>query len=67
MFPVVSPSRSISSTNEDETVDSSFALGELAQLTVNNDAENSYDVSSRPNFFPARLFHAYSPVFEFRV
>jgi hypothetical protein len=40
----VSPGRGISSSNEDEGVDSAFALGELAQLTVNNDVENSYDV-----------------------
>lgn len=40
----VTPGRGIASSNEDEGVDSAFALGELAQLTVNNDVENSYDV-----------------------
>lgn len=45
MFQVVTPGRGITSSNEDEGVDSTFALGELAQLTVNNDVENSYDVS----------------------
>lgn len=37
---------SIAASNEEEGVDSAFALGELAQLTVNNDVENSYDVST---------------------
>lgn len=36
----------MTSNSEEEIVDTSFALGELAQLTVNNDVENSYDVSS---------------------
>lgn len=45
MFPVGTTGRSLSTNNEDEAVDSTFALGELAQLTVNNDVENSYDVS----------------------
>jgi len=40
----VTPGRGIAPSNEDENVDSAFALGELAQLTVNNDVENSYDV-----------------------
>ncbi|CAH1985182.1 unnamed protein product [Acanthoscelides obtectus] len=31
---------------EDDNVDSSLGLGELAQLTVNNDAENTYEVAS---------------------
>lgn len=44
MFQVVS-SMSIAASSEDEGGDSAFALGELAQLTVNNDVENSYDVS----------------------
>lgn len=45
MFPVGTAGRSLSTNNEDDSVDSAFALGELAQLTVNNDVENSYDVS----------------------
>nr|CAI5854598.1 unnamed protein product [Callosobruchus analis] len=31
---------------DDDNVDSSLGLGELAQLTVNNDAENTYEVAS---------------------
>lgn len=31
---------------DEEGLDSSLGLGELAQLTVNNDAEVAYDVSS---------------------
>jgi len=30
---------------DDEGLDSSLGLGELAQLTVNNEAEAAYDVS----------------------
>ena len=30
----------------DEALDSELGLGELAQLTVNNEAESTYDVSS---------------------
>ncbi|XP_065225821.1 striatin-3 isoform X2 [Planococcus citri] len=45
MFQVVS-SMSIAASNEDEGGDSAFALGELAQLTVNNDVENSYEMSA---------------------
>jgi hypothetical protein len=32
---------------DDEGLDSSLGLGELAQLTVNNEAEAAYDVSLR--------------------
>ncbi|XP_022905740.1 striatin isoform X2 [Onthophagus taurus] len=32
--------------NEEETLDASLGLGELAQLTVNNDAESTYDIAS---------------------
>ncbi|XP_049826044.1 striatin-3 isoform X2 [Aethina tumida] len=32
--------------NDDENMDSSLGLGELAQLTVNNDAETTYDIAS---------------------
>jgi hypothetical protein len=33
---------------DDEGLDSSLGLGELAQLTVNNEAEAAYDVSLWP-------------------
>lgn len=36
-------------SSDDEGVDGHLGLGELAQLTVNNEAEVSYDVSSSAN------------------
>ena len=51
----VSPGKGITPSNEDEGVDSAFALGELAQLTVNNDVENSYDVRSVSTDLLARV------------
>lgn len=36
---------------DEENMDTSLGLGELAQLTVNNDAESSYDVSSTKDSF----------------
>ncbi|XP_018572734.1 striatin-3 [Anoplophora glabripennis] len=37
--------------NDEENVDSTLGLGELAQLTVNNDAENTYDIASSKEAF----------------
>ncbi|XP_057670589.1 striatin-3 isoform X2 [Diorhabda carinulata] len=37
--------------NDEENVDSSLGLGELAQLTVNNDAESTYDIDSSKEAF----------------
>ncbi|CAH0561078.1 unnamed protein product [Brassicogethes aeneus] len=37
--------------NDDENIDSSLGLGELAQLTVNNDAETTYDIASSKEAF----------------
>lgn len=37
--------------NEDDQIDSSLGLGELAQLTVSNDAENTYDISTSKEAF----------------
>jgi striatin 1/3/4 len=37
--------------SDDEGVDGHLGLGELAQLTVNNEAEVSYDVSVAPIFY----------------
>lgn len=37
--------------NDDENIDSGLGLGELAQLTVNNDAETSYDIASNKEAF----------------
>ncbi|XP_023018295.1 connector of kinase to AP-1 [Leptinotarsa decemlineata] len=37
--------------NDEENFDSSLGLGELAQLTVNNDAENTYDIASSKEAF----------------
>lgn len=66
MFQVVTP-MSIAASNEDEGVDSAFALGELAQLTVNNDVENSYDVSiARPQCWHFFL-HPFVIRFEFQM
>lgn len=42
---VVPSGRGLTSKTDDEAVDSALGLGELAQLTINNDVENSYDVS----------------------
>ncbi|XP_065158001.1 striatin isoform X2 [Atheta coriaria] len=36
---------------DDENIDSSLGLGELAQLTVNNEAESSYDMASSKESF----------------
>lgn len=38
-------------SGNDEDVDSSLGLGELAQLTVNNEAETTYDVSNSKEAF----------------
>lgn len=32
--------------NDEENTDATLGLGELAQLTVNNDAETTYDIAS---------------------
>ncbi|KAJ8944222.1 hypothetical protein NQ318_001642 [Aromia moschata] len=37
--------------NDEENVDSTLGLGELAQLTVNNDAETTYDIASSKEAF----------------
>lgn len=37
--------------NEDENIDSVLGLGELAQLTVNNDAVTTYDIASSKEAF----------------
>lgn len=37
-------------SSDDEGVDGHLGLGELAQLTVNNEAEVSYDVNTCPSF-----------------
>ncbi|XP_060530536.1 striatin isoform X2 [Cylas formicarius] len=37
--------------SEEDHIDSALGLGELAQLTVNNDAENSYDIASSKEAF----------------
>ncbi|KAI4463087.1 striatin [Holotrichia oblita] len=37
--------------NDEENIDSTLGLGELAQLTVNNDAETTYDISSSKEAF----------------
>lgn len=37
--------------NEEENIDSSLGLGELAQLTVNNEAESTYDISNTKEAF----------------
>lgn len=36
---------------EEDNIDATLGLGELAQLTVNNDAENTYDLSSSKEAF----------------
>lgn len=36
---------------EDENIDSALGLGELAQLTVNNDAETTYDIATTKEAF----------------
>lgn len=36
---------------EDDNMDSNLGLGELAQLTVNNDAESTYDIASNKEPF----------------
>jgi hypothetical protein len=40
------------SSSDDEGVDGHLGLGELAQLTVNNEAEVSYDVSFQSSLNP---------------
>lgn len=42
--------------NDEENVDSSLGLGELAQLTVNNDAENTYDIASSKEAFRYKIY-----------
>ncbi|XP_028147840.1 striatin-3 isoform X1 [Diabrotica virgifera virgifera] len=37
--------------NDEDNVDSTLGLGELAQLTVNNDAESTYDIASSKEAF----------------
>ncbi|EFA01950.2 Striatin-3-like Protein [Tribolium castaneum] len=37
--------------NDDDNIDSALGLGELAQLTVNNDAETTYDIASSKEAF----------------
>lgn len=37
--------RRVGMPEEEEVIDSTLGLGELAQLTVNNEAEAAYDVS----------------------
>lgn len=45
-FLIVSSGRGLTSKSDDDAVDSALGLGELAQLTINNDVENSYDVGA---------------------
>ncbi|KAJ8976520.1 hypothetical protein NQ317_007038 [Molorchus minor] len=40
--------------NDEENADSTLGLGELAQLTVNNDAENTYDIANSKEAFQKR-------------
>ncbi|XP_055600207.1 striatin-3 isoform X3 [Uranotaenia lowii] len=44
--PAIPRHPTIPGINNDEEVDSSLGLGELAQLTVNNEAESTYEVSN---------------------
>jgi hypothetical protein len=44
---------------DDEGLDSSLGLGELAQLTVNNEAEAAYDVSLRQAIIARHNIHYY--------
>jgi hypothetical protein len=39
------PRRSLGTMGDEEGLDAALGLGELAQLTVNNEAEAAYDVS----------------------
>lgn len=41
--------------NDEDNVDSSLGLGELAQLTVNNDAESTYDIASSKVRIPMNI------------
>ncbi|KAF5280493.1 hypothetical protein FQA39_LY18038 [Lamprigera yunnana] len=50
-FQSGAPGRRPLCLNDEENVDSGLGLGELAQLTVNNDAETSYDISSSKEAF----------------
>lgn len=36
---------------DEDNIDSTLGLGELAQLTVNNDAESTYDIASSKEAF----------------
>lgn len=49
-FQSESPRRPLG-INDDENIDSALGLGELAQLTVNNDAETTYDLASSKEAF----------------
>ena len=50
-YPNTEPRRQPIGPVGDEEIDSSLGLGELAQLTVNNEAEQTYDANSKdPNF-----------------
>lgn len=49
-YPAGTGGRSLG-IGDDETSDTGLGLGELAQLTVNNDAEASYDVASSKEAF----------------
>lgn len=50
-FQTTGPGRRPLGLNDDENIDTGLGLGELAQLTVNNDAETSYDISSSKEAF----------------
>ena len=55
------------SSSDDESVDGHLGLGELAQLTVNNEAEVSYDVSFNSVFiYTFRTFLKTVTFFSFR-
>lgn len=49
-YPATGPRPAMRLEGEDENIDSSLRLGELAQLTVNNDAESTYDITSKEAF-----------------
>ena len=49
----------LSMASDDEGVDGHLGLGELAQLTVNNEAEVSYDVRLHLLFIFLKLAHFY--------
>lgn len=54
---------------DDEGLDSSLGLGELAQLTVNNEAEAAYDVSYQKQQTSSflKLFGLFTEILAFCV